>query len=173
MFPAKNGEAAFAASGTCIVTQGKKNVWLVSGGKATRVFRSSDRGNSWLAVDAPIISGEDATGIFSIAMIDAKNGVITGGHYQKPNDATKSLAFTTDGGATWTPVKGLSGYRSGVAYINKKTIIAVGTNGSDISKDGGKSWTVIDKENYNAVHAKGKNAIWAVGPNGMVARHVK
>lgn len=170
MFPAKEGEAAFAASGTCIVTQGKKNVWFVSGGKAARVFYSTSFGNAWIAKDAPIISGEDATGIFSIAMFDAKTGVITGGHYQKPTDTTKSLAFTSDGGKTWTPGTGLTGYRSGVAYIDKKTIIAVGTNGSDISRDGGKSWKNLDKENYNSVQAKGKNATWAVGANGMVAK---
>jgi hypothetical protein len=64
----------------------------------------------------------------------------------------------------------LNGYRSGVAYIDKKTLIAVGSNGSDISRDGGRIWMNIDKENYNAVQAKGENAIWAVGANGLVAK---
>ena len=36
MAPAKEGEAAFAASGTCLITQGRNNVFLVSGGKAAR-----------------------------------------------------------------------------------------------------------------------------------------
>lgn len=171
MFPAKEGEAGFAASGTCLVTQGKKNVWLVSGGKAARVFYSTSFGNAWIAKDAPIISGGAATGIFSIAMLDAKRGVIVGGDYQKPNEGNQNLAFTNDGGATWTPGGGLNGYRSAVAYIDRNTIIAVGTNGSDVSRDGGKTWKNIDKENYNSVQAKGRNAVWAVGPNGMVAKY--
>nr|MDQ3374110.1 oxidoreductase [Acidobacteriota bacterium] len=65
---------------------------------------------------------------------------------------------------------GLNGYRSGAAFVDKKTLIAVGSSGSDISKDGGKNWKKINKENYNSVSAKGKNAIWAVGANGLVAK---
>jgi hypothetical protein len=62
------------------------------------------------------------------------------------------------------------GYRSAAAYIDRKTIIAVGTNGSDISRDGGTTWTKIGSENLNAVAARGRNAIWAVGPAGMVVK---
>ncbi len=171
-FPAKDGEAAFAASGTCIITQGKKNVFMVSGGKAARVFRSNSLGNAWYVADSPIVSGAESQGIFSIAMYDAKNGVIVGGDYVKPNEVVSNLAFTSDGGKTWQESKGFAGYRSGVAYVNKKTLIAVGSSGSDLSKDGGKTWTNVDKENYNAVQAKGKNAIWAVGANGLIAKYM-
>src|SRR4051794_40789299 len=41
---AKDGEAAFAASGTCLITQGKNNAFLVTGGSAARVFKSTDHG---------------------------------------------------------------------------------------------------------------------------------
>jgi photosystem II stability/assembly factor-like uncharacterized protein len=103
-------------------------------------------------------------------MFDAKNGVIVGGNYEKPNDITDNLAFTSDGGKTWKLGKGLNGYRSGVAYIDRNTLIAVGASGSDLTTDGGKRWKNLDKENYNAVQAKGKRAIWAVGANGLVAK---
>jgi photosystem II stability/assembly factor-like uncharacterized protein len=167
---AKTGEAAFAASGTCLMTSGKTDVFLISGGNDARVFRSQDRGLNWTAADTPIVKGSAGSGIFSIAMFDAKSGVIVGGNYEKPNDITNNLAFTTDGGKTWTLSKGLNGYRSGAAYIDKKTILAVGASGSDLSTDGGKTWKNLDKENYNAVQAKGKKAIWAVGANGLVAK---
>lgn len=167
---AKEGEAAFAASGTCILSQGENNVWIVSGGKDARVFRSANRGSSWLVADTPFIKGEAAQGIFSIAMFDAKRGAIVGGDYQKPNDVTSNLAFTSDGGKSWATGKGLNGYRSGAAFVDKKTLIAVGSSGSDVSFDGGKIWKNLDKESYNSVQAKGKNAIWAVGANGLVAK---
>jgi photosystem II stability/assembly factor-like uncharacterized protein len=170
MISAKEGEAAFAASGTCLITQGKKNIFLVSGGKDARVFSSKNRGESWTIAETPIVKGESSQGIFSIAMFDEKRGVIVGGDYAKPNDVVANLAFTNDGGKTWNVSKGFSGYRSGVSYVNKKTIIAVGSSGSDISKDSGKTWTNLDKENYNSVQAKGKNAIWAVGQNGLVSK---
>lgn len=170
MANAKESEAAFAASGTCLLTQGKNNIFLVSGGADARVFRSVNRGLTWFVSETPIVNGTAGSGIFSIAMFDAQRGVIVGGNYEKPNDITDNLAFTSDGGKTWKLGKGLNGYRSGVAYIDKKTIIAVGSSGSDLSVDGGKRWKNLDKENYNAVAAKGKNAVWAVGANGLVAK---
>lgn len=170
MANAKDGEAAFAASGTCILTQGKNNVFLVSGGNDARVFRSVNRGLSWFVADTPFTKGTAGSGIFSIAMYDAKRGVIVGGNYEKPNDITNNLAFTSDGGKTWNLAKGLNGYRSGVVYIDKKIILAVGASGSDLSTDGGKIWTNLDKENYNAVAARGKKAVWAVGANGLVSK---
>ena len=167
---AKKGEAAFAASGTCLLTQGKNNIFLVSGGTDARVFRSYNRGLSWFVSDTPIVKGSAGSGIFSIAMQDKTRGVIVGGNYENPNETTNNLAFTDDGGNTWILGKGLNGYRSGVAYIDKKTIVAVGASGSDLSTDGGKTWKNLDKENYNSVQAKGKSAIWAVGANGFIAK---
>ena len=166
------GEAAFAASGTCLITQGKNGLFLVSGGSNARVFSSKNRGNLWNISNTPITKGTAGSGIFSIAMYDKKRGVIVGGNYEKPNEINNNLAFTTDGGKTWNLSKGLNGYRSGVAYIDKKTIIAVGSSGSDLSTDGGKTWKNLDKENYNAVQTKGKKAIWAVGAGGLVSRFV-
>ncbi|HEX8369301.1 MAG TPA: hypothetical protein VF604_12225 [Pyrinomonadaceae bacterium] len=170
MANAKEGEAAFAASGTCLITGGKSDVFLVSGGNDARVFRSNNRGLSWFVSATPIVKGTAGSGIFSIAMFDSKNGVIVGGNYEKPSETTNNLAFTNDGGKTWKPGKGLSGYRSGAAYINKKTIVAVGASGADLSSDGGKTWKNLGKENYNSVQAKGKRAVWAVGANGLVAK---
>jgi len=167
----KQGEAAFAASGTCLITNGKTDVFLVSGGNDARVFRSNNRGLSWFVSDTPIVKGTAGSGIFSIAMFDKKRGAIVGGNYEKPDEINNNLALTSDGGATWSLEKGLNGYRSGVAYINKNTLLAVGSNGSDLSTDGGKSWKNLDKENYNAVQAKDKNSVWAIGANGLVAKY--
>lgn len=161
-------ESAFAASGTCLITHGADGLFLVSGGGNARVFRSGDRGKTWTVVDSPLVKGRPGTGIFSIAMIDAKAGVIVGGDYEKPADATGSMAFTADAGKTWKAGLGLTGYRSGVADIDRKTIIAVGTNGSDISRNGGKTWTALGKENLNSVRSTGPRSTWAVGPDGSV-----
>lgn len=170
MAPARDGEAAFAASGTCLVTQGPRNIFLVSGGTDARVFRSDNRGLTWFVADTPLPKGTSGSGIFSIALRDAKNGVIVGGNYENPDGAINNLAFTTDGGRTWKAGKGLTGYRSAVAYINNRSIIAVGTNGTDISRDGGRTWSKFGSENLNAVASKGSRAVWAVGPNGGVFR---
>jgi photosystem II stability/assembly factor-like uncharacterized protein len=166
---AKSGEAAFAASGTCLIARGKKDFYIVTGGSDARVIRSDDGGRSWSASDTPFEKGSAGTGIFSIAMRDDKHGLIVGGNYEKPDRNANNLAWTKDGGKTWNLGEGLSGYRSAVAYINKDTVVTVGSNGSDMSIDGGKSWKRLDSENYNSVQAQGTR-IWAVGPNGRISR---
>ena len=166
----KYGETAFAASGTCLITQGKSNAFIVSGGASARVLRSQDRGLTWSDVNPTFISGTSGSGIFSIAMFDSKKGVIVGGNYEKPQQNKLNIAFTRDGGASWTSGKGLGGYRSGVAYVDKETIIAVGSSGSDISIDDGKTWSNLDSDNYNSVQARGKRGVWAVGAQGLVAK---
>ena len=99
--PALDGEGAFAASGTCIAVQGKKNVWFATGGKTARVFRSTGAGKTWSVAETPIVHGADSTGIFSVAFRDAKHGVISGGDYKNPSQSGPVLAFTDDGGRTW------------------------------------------------------------------------
>lgn len=167
---AKAGEAAFAASGTCLIVNGKTDVFLATGGSDARVFRSNDRGLSWFVADTPITKGTPGSGIFSVAFRNELHGTAVGGNYEKPTEATYNLAFTRDGGKTWYSGEGLSGYRSAVAYIDSTTIIAVGANGTDISRDRGAKWKKIGDENLNSVASKGPRAVWAVGPAGAVYR---
>jgi photosystem II stability/assembly factor-like uncharacterized protein len=178
MPPALPGEAAFAASGTCLVVQGKGNAWFgTGGGSVARVFRSTDRGRTWTVAPAPVMSGNPSSGIFSLAFSDARHGVAVGGDYSKARDASAPVvARTTDGGRTWTPVRrgAPAGFRSGVAYIpgtGGRMLVAVGLSGSDRSADGGAHWAPIDTVGYHAVSfARSADAGWAVGAGGRVAK---
>jgi photosystem II stability/assembly factor-like uncharacterized protein len=78
------------------------NIWFATGGKAARVFHSSNRGETWQVFNTPITHGPDSAGIFSIAFRDATHGVIAGGDYKHPEQDGPNLAFTNDGGRTWT-----------------------------------------------------------------------
>jgi len=78
------------------------NIWFATGGKAARVFHSADRGQTWQVSDTPIQHGPDSAGIFSIAFRDPLHGVIAGGDYKHPKTDGPNLAFTDDGGKTWT-----------------------------------------------------------------------
>lgn len=170
------GDGGFAASGTCIATQGKKNVWFGSGGAATaRVFRSTDGGDTWKASPTPISAGNASSGIFSIAFKDAKNGVIVGGDYRKENEPGSNVAITTDGGATWTLSKGSrpSGFRSAVVSVTgtrRPMFVAVGPSGSDYSMDNGASWISLGSMGFHAADFAGGDAGWAVGEGGRVAK---
>ena len=78
------------------------NIWFATGGKAARVFHSPDRGKTWEVFSTPIFHGPESAGIFSIAFRDSQHGVIAGGDYKHPKDDGPNLAFTKDGGKTWT-----------------------------------------------------------------------
>ena len=168
MPPALPSEGAFAASGTCIATFGKNDVWFGTGAPSARVFHSADRGKNWTVAETPIIHGAASQGVFSLAFWTAKDGIAVGGDYKEPRKGEKTAAFTHDGGKTWRlALKPPQGYRSGVAVGASHTLVAVGTSGADISQDYGNSWTPLFKEDLNALALIGSSG-WAVGPAGKI-----
>ena len=169
---ALENEGAFAASGTNIAVFGKSHAWIGTGAAAkARVLRTSDGGRTWQVANTPLAAGPSA-GIFSIAFRDAKHGVIAGGDYRKEQEAVDNLAVTNDGGVTWKLVKGLSGFRSVVAYVpGTKTLIAIGPSGGDYSTDDGRTWKLIDGPGFDTFSfVPGKSLGWGAGANGAIGR---
>ncbi|MHC4946591.1 MAG: WD40/YVTN/BNR-like repeat-containing protein [Planctomycetota bacterium] len=168
-----DGEAGYAASGTCIAVAGDGLAWFATGGAAARVFRSEDHGRSWSAARTPMICGSPSAGIFSIAFRDKTHGVIVGGDYKNPEEGKQNAARTEDGGKTWTLAKEpFAGYRSCVACLpvsGGQAFIAVGPTGSDYSLDDGETWKPFDSAGYNSISFAGRYG-WAVGPDGSIAR---
>ena len=170
--PAQENEGAFAASGTNIALFGKSHAWIGTGAAAkSRVLHTSDGGHTWQVADTPIASGP-SSGIFSVAFRDAKHGVIAGGDYRKESEAIDNMAITNDGGVTWTLVKGLSGFRSVVAYVpGQNTLIAIGPSGGDYSRDDGRTWSAISGPGFDTFSfAKGKQTGWGAGAKGSIGR---
>lgn len=170
--PALENEGAFAASGTNIAVFGKSHAWIGTGAASkARVLHTSDRGRTWRVADTPLASGP-SSGIFSIAFRDAKHGVIAGGDYRKEQEAVDNLAITNDGGITWTLAKGLSGFRSVVAYVhNTKTLVAIGPSGGDYSTDDGRTWKPIDGPGFDTFSFVPRKSIgWGAGANGAIGR---
>ena len=172
LLPAQGNEGAFAASGTNIAVVGKTHAWIGTGAATkSRVLRTSDNGRTWQVADTPLASAGSA-GIFSIAFRDEVHGVVAGGDYQKEQEAVDNLAVTNDGGVTWTLVKGLSGFRSVVAYVpGTKMLVALGPSGGDYSADDGRTWTAITGPGFDTLSfAPGKPIGWAAGEKGKLAR---
>jgi photosystem II stability/assembly factor-like uncharacterized protein len=166
---AQAGEGAFAASGTCLVTRGKTDVWFgTGGGKSARLFHSTDRGCTWTAIETPLAAGSPSAGIFSIAWRNEKEGVIVGGDYRKPKETGATAARTTDGGKTWTRLDPPLPYRSVVVWANDHWL-AAGPSGSEQSTDG-VTWKPIDAGDWNTASFASDGAGWIVGPKGRLAR---
>jgi photosystem II stability/assembly factor-like uncharacterized protein len=172
--PALENEGAFAASGTNIAVFGKSHAWIGTGaGAKARVLRTTDRGRTWKIADTPLIAGASA-GIFSVAFRDVKHGVIVGGDYRKENEAVDNLAVTSDGGVTWTLVKGLSGFRSVAGYVPGQptgTLVAVGPSGADYSTDDGLTWMALAGPGFDTLSfARGQPIAFAAGARGTIGK---
>ena len=167
------GEAAFAASNTNIAIIGDK-AWIATGGLSSRVFYSSDKGNTWEVYETPIIQGEATTGMYSIDFYDENIGYAIGGDYTKPENYDSNTIKTVDGGKTWKlAAKGeLPDYRSCVQYIpykKGKEIAAVGFRGISVSKDGGEHWKKISDESYFTIRFLNDSIAYAAG-RGRISR---
>jgi hypothetical protein len=135
------------------------------------------RGNKWIRESVPIGQNTDSSGVFSIGMQPTnKTGspiahsnvlVIVGGDSSNPNEARNTAAYKFSHDQHWTAsTTPPHGFRSAVQWSEAlKAWITVGTNGSDISRDDGKTWQPLDDGNWNALSLP-----FIVGPNGRIAR---
>ena len=173
-----DGEAAFAASNTNIVIR-ENNTWIVSGGKKSRVFYSSNRGNNWTVYNSPIVQGKTMTGIFTADFYDADNGFVAGGDYENRNQNFSNKAITADGGKTWTLTAENQGfgYASCVQYVpksNGKGLVAVGFSGIHYSSDSGVSWKQLSTDStLNTIRFTDEKTAIAAGQNKMIRINFK
>ncbi|OUS01941.1 oxidoreductase [Flavobacteriales bacterium 33_180_T64] len=163
----KDGEAAFAASDTNIAIVGDKT-WVATGGKASRILYSPDKGDTWEVFETPIVQGFETTGMYSLDFYDDQNGFAIGGDYTKPADSSANKIRTQDGGKTWQLVaKNQSpGYRSCVQYVpnsNAKELVAVGFKGIDYSNDAGNSWTHLSDKGFYTIRFLNDSVAYAAG----------
>jgi photosystem II stability/assembly factor-like uncharacterized protein len=172
-------EKAFAASGSCLTMRGKQHVWFATGGStAARVFRSTNGGKAWEAIDSQLSAGITTSGGFSLIFLNDRNGIVVGGNHKDENWTEKNAATTSDGGKTWKLVETRkpSGFREGVAAVpgsRPLLVVTVGLNGSDYSLDLGRSWTPISSasKGFHGVSFAKDGTGWAVGRNGLIAKY--
>lgn len=170
---ARPDEAAFAASDSAVFVFGSRRYIIGTGGKqGSRALLSpllayQDSSKGCLAASVPIATGTESAGIFSLAFRDLQHGIAVGGDYKKPDEQSGTSASTADGGRSWTAAtQPPHGFRSAVAwYAEGKAWIAVGPNGSDISRDDGKTWDTLDSGKWNAISVP-----FVVGPEGRIGR---
>ncbi|MGP8173027.1 MAG: WD40/YVTN/BNR-like repeat-containing protein [Terracidiphilus sp.] len=133
------------------------------------------RRNKWVRQAVPLGDSTDSSGVFSVANRQTSpyspTGtqvlVIVGGDYANPNESKNTAAYRLKSDGPWlASEKPPHGFRSAVQWSEAlRAWIAVGTNGSDLSRDDGKTWQPLDDGNWNALSLP-----FVVGPNGRIAR---
>jgi photosystem II stability/assembly factor-like uncharacterized protein len=135
----------------------------------------------WKTSPIALASGTENSGVFSIAYrYPVTTGICrdcgfgensrfmaVGGDFKKPDQSNGTAAWSADGGEHWTlATTPPHGYRSSVQWSDALKIwIAAGPNGSDISRDDGKTWQPLDDGDWNALSLP-----YVVGSNGRIAR---
>lgn len=171
----------FAASNSLFAqTRSGYMYGFVVGGKGgSYYFQRNSSFEKWSRVSLPLAEGSESSGPFALAIrwtfprcTDCAHPVgyffiAVGGDYTKPNDSTGTAAYSLDMGAHWTASKQPPhGYRSAVQWSQDlRAWITVGTSGSDISRDDGRTWRPLDNGNWNALSLP-----FVVGPDGRIAR---
>lgn len=187
---AMQGEAAFAASGTCIAKV-PKAVVVGTGGKVSRIHYLHDQGKKWSVISSRISEGTESAGVFSISSFEPNAILAVGGDYRKErvSSETKKFSFAVADNFTKQKDSGktadvefalldfgqrfaeVRGYRSGAACAaidsSNRTCIAVGPSGADALKR--KTWEPVSEIGYDAIDLAGHIG-WASGDAGRIAR---
>ena len=172
--PTHPGEAAFAASGTClgIFNNGiirSDLIAIVSGGMAANFILAPTGAKKWLVQPLPITQGRSSAGAFSVTA-NGKHWVVVGGDYERDQRTDSTACYSNNAGKTWKIAKQCPGFQSCVQYISGKVYLSTGTAGTYISKDEGLTWTKIDAGSYNVcVKAKHGKLILLAGNGGKIA----
>jgi photosystem II stability/assembly factor-like uncharacterized protein len=169
--PDSSGEFGFSASGDCLVIRGH-DAWFGSGGSASRIFRSTDRGLTWEATSSTIPAG-DAAGVFGLAFTSPRHGVAVGGDFAAPEDGASAL---TRNGRAWRSGGDLThlGEDAAWRYEHGQDVLVVGesgeTAGSSISRDGGRTWQLFSEVGFHTLDCTADGSCWAAGGGGRVGR---
>lgn len=168
----EEGEVAFAASNSNIVTKGKKG-WVLSGGKTSRVYYTPNKGKRWRVFETPLISGKETTGGYTMDFYNERIGIIMGGDYTEPKRNKANKAITTNGGKTWELVADGEnpGYTSSVKFIPNsggKEIVSAGPSGIYYSHDFGENWNHLSEESFHTIQFLNDFTAYAAGKNKIV-----
>jgi hypothetical protein len=168
---AKKDEAAFAASGTCIIRGNYQQTIVLTGGADARAF--GQRNGFWKAYDVPMPHRIPAAGIFSGASLGG-GAVLVGGDFEHDENGSAAWLHFSAHGTYALPLSAPRGYRSGAACFGRQACVAVGPTGVDLIADpidatSNTRWSAVSDTGYDTIDVGGKVA-WASGDKGRIAR---
>ncbi len=165
------GEAAFAASGTCMAAGPEGRIAFVTGGDMSksggqaRVFVSSPGGRDFRVVRVPVPADRPSRGLFSVTWADASTLIAVGGDYADPAFEAVNAVISRDGGLSFSAFDaGVRGYLSCVAEA-KGQMMVTGLGGTAVNGQ-----RLSDAPPMNSCALRPDGSGWLVGPKGRVLR---
>ena len=175
--PPLPGEAAFAASGSCVhVTSaglGRDDeavVRVVTGGAAKSRLLVGSLAGPFRTEDLALQAGSKGGG-FGLARAPGGSFCVVGGDYEHPQVSERTVAVTSSDDGPWSVVpNGAVGFRSAVVWLDDERLLAVGSHGCSGSADGGVAWRSLGDVGFHAVARGVDGSVWACGSDGRVVR---
>lgn len=175
--PAAAGEAAFAASGTCLALSDDNIVFVTGGSRARAHYLPDQAGHQlrrWHATPAADTVPLPSAGYFSVAPT-SRGFIAVGGDYEQPDARGLSAMLPVDhapGSVAvefgYEPQPGPTGYRSGIACVDAAgACVATGPSGTDWWY--GEEWAAVSPLGFDAIDLAGTIG-WVSGDAGRVAR---
>lgn len=165
---AAEGEAAFAASGSCIAKVPGALV-VGTGGSRARFHVLRDAHSQWRVRESGMARAKSEAGVFSLAPT-ASGAFAVGGDYvaeQAPGNASEWRM----GDKANPVIRAIAprGYRSGVACLDDTPLMCVAAGPSGVDAWNAAAWKSVSDVGYDAIDLAG-NVGWASGDAGRIAR---
>ncbi|WP_337171017.1 hypothetical protein [Gemmatimonas aurantiaca] len=170
-------EGAFAASGLCVMHADARTVYIATGAPGARLFKSTDAGAHWTAMETPFVRGKVA-GLTGLSFIGTRGVAVAADIDRLRTDtSSKVVGLTNDGGRTWslTNRPALPGALSGVTLVPgadrdvTDVIVAVSYGGASYTTSAGREWTTIANVVTTGISAHDRT-VWIGGANGRIWR---
>ena len=168
------GEAAFAASNTCLRVD-TSAIKIVTGGSHSQLLvflQNKTDQNHWMYSPTGLAQGKLSQGTFSFAE-NSSIQIFVGGDYTKDRkiDSVASyIAYSCYVNVIHYPRTPPMGYQSCVEYIKDNSFLSTGTSGTNITVDGSQTWNKIDSISFNVCRkAKHGTIVLLAGNDGKIA----
>ncbi len=164
----KKGEYGFAASGSGAAIVGRE-IWIATGGSVARLLRS--KGGPWESTTLKVRSGNESSGVFSLA-VDGDTAIVIGGDYKNPKEADRNVGVSLDGGKTWdVSQETVMPHKACIRPMGTGAFLACGRTGIAFTSDSGETWSNISAESYYVLQVdRASQSGYLAGSDGRVAR---
>lgn len=165
---AEEGEAAFAASGTCIARM-QGGLMIGTGGSRARLHVLRDGRSDWQAADSGMSRGKPEAGVFSLAPTPL--GVFAVGGDYKAEQAPGNAAEWRLGNKQNPLIAAIAprGYRSGAGCVDATPLKCVAVGPSGVDAWNSVAWSKVSDTGYDAIDLAGSIG-WVSGDAGRIAR---
>lgn len=128
----------------------------VATGQSCGVAYTTDGGSNWTRITGPTVCG-NLSDMRAVKVVNATTAYVGGNN--------NTFYKTTDAGATWTPIAGISGVNS-ISFAGENNGYLISDEGLFKTTNGGANWTQVTSSTLNGVELDNfQSAVYAVDAN--------